>query len=200
MNFIQLQQFPIAINVEIKHENVAQPTIFNCAFCNQTFQTRKQLKDHKSREHQQISETRTKKNKTETSNQIRSYVIHQPKFQCEYCFKGFDQSHRLKQHQISHREPIYECDQVCFCMFSTKFHHANSWTYSATRNLNANTDSSITRTSMLRVQHRSVMSATSSFQHWFGFSNIKLCTMIRFTTALNATKASSANTAWNTTN
>jgi uncharacterized C2H2 Zn-finger protein len=112
MNFLpQIQAFPIAINVEIKQETVVAPTIFNCAFCNQTFQSRKELKEHKNREHNQISEPRQKKSKSESNVQV-NYVHHQPKFQCEYCFKGFDQSHRLKQHQISHREPIYECDQV----------------------------------------------------------------------------------------
>lgn len=114
MNFIptSFQAFPIPINVEIKQENVPSVVIFNCAFCNQTFSSKKELKDHKSREHKS-SEPRQKKIK-DSSNPTANYVHHQPKFQCEYCFKGFDQSHRLKQHQISHREPTYECDEVKF--------------------------------------------------------------------------------------
>jgi uncharacterized Zn-finger protein len=124
MNFISnFQAYPIPINIEIKQENVAQPTIYNCAFCNQTFHNKKDLKEHKSREHQQIAESRPKKTKSVVYSGS-NYVPHQPKFQCEICFKGFDQSHRLKQHQISHREPIFECDQVIF-VNSKKFNIFN---------------------------------------------------------------------------
>jgi uncharacterized Zn-finger protein len=108
---MDFQAYPIAINIEVKQENVVKPTIINCAFCNQTFHNKKDLKDHKSREHQQIAQEPRQK-KTKSNALVPNYVPHQPRFQCEYCFKGFDQSHRLKQHQISHREPVYECDQV----------------------------------------------------------------------------------------
>lgn len=85
MNFLShFQAYPLAINVEIKQETFAQP-----------------LKDLKKR-----------KKSIKSESNFTNYVHHQPKFQCEYCFKGFDQSHRLKQHQISHREPTFECDQV----------------------------------------------------------------------------------------
>lgn len=107
----------MALNVEIKQEAFVAHNIFNCAFCNQTFRNKKDLKEHKQRQHQQINtkpEPRAKKQKADAQPPAfnSNYVPHQPKFQCEYCFKGFDQSHRLKQHQISHREPIFHCDQV----------------------------------------------------------------------------------------
>lgn len=107
MNFNQV--FPVAVSIQIKQENIATQRIFNCGFCNQTFRTKKDLKDHKQRQHQFINikaQPRTKKSKAQDQSQsfTSNYVPHQPKFQCEYCFKGFDQSHRLKQHQISHRE------------------------------------------------------------------------------------------------
>lgn len=124
MNFIStFQAYPMAINIEIKQENIATHSIFNCGFCNQTFHNKKDLKEHKQRNHQQINTTKpepkARKAKSDASyppSFNANYVPHHPKFQCEYCFKGFDQSHRLKQHQISHREPIFACDQVR-CIF-----------------------------------------------------------------------------------
>lgn len=117
MNFFPtFHAYPMAMNIEIKQESVADAKIINCAFCNQTFNSKKDLKDHKQRHHQQINTKPEPKKKVKSVAQQPSfnvnYVPHQPKFQCEYCFKGFDQSHRLKQHQISHREPIFACDQV----------------------------------------------------------------------------------------
>lgn len=104
------QGYPAVVQVEIKQENVPTPSIFNCSHCNQTFRTKKELKSHKQSQHTQIkAEPKERKAVPRFSS---NYVPHQPKFQCEYCFKGFDQSHRLKQHQISHREPIFQCDQV----------------------------------------------------------------------------------------
>lgn len=113
------QAFPVIVNIEIKQEEVPAQRIFNCGFCNQTFRTKKDLKDHKQR-HQNVKEARVKK-----SDLTTVYVPHQPKFQCEYCFKGFDQSHRLKQHEISHREPIFACDQCdkkFKCQYRLKYH------------------------------------------------------------------------------
>jgi uncharacterized C2H2 Zn-finger protein len=116
MNFVtNFQAYPMALNVEIKQESNVAPNIFNCSHCNQTFRTKKELKEHKQNQHTQIkNEPKERKSRNETGIQRFSsnYVPHQPKFQCEYCFKGFDQSHRLKQHQISHRDPIFQCDQV----------------------------------------------------------------------------------------
>lgn len=109
MNFINFQA-PMVINIEIKEEDLALHNIFNCAFCNETFGSKKDLKEHKNQAHQQNIKA-TKKAKL-TSQPNFNYVPHTPKFKCEFCFKGFDQSHRLKQHQISHREPVYNCDQV----------------------------------------------------------------------------------------
>lgn len=123
MNFLINYQSPVALNVEIKQESLVTHNIINCAYCNQTFNSKKDLKDHKQREHKQIqqnikAETKAKKAKSQASQSSYNshYVPHQPKFQCEYCFKGFDQSHRLKQHQISHREPVFNCDQVCILL------------------------------------------------------------------------------------
>lgn len=122
MNF--LANFPtptVAFHVvELKNGVTVKPAIFNCSFCNQTFVTKNDLKEHKQKEHSQINQTikvepKPKKSRAaanQSGNYNGNYIPHQPKFQCEYCFKGFDQSHRLKQHQISHREPIYNCDQV----------------------------------------------------------------------------------------
>lgn len=113
MNFVSnFQAYPMAINVEIKQETVTAPNIFNCGFCNQTFRSKKELKLHKQQRHQQVKVGRKSKAEAQASSYTVNFVPHQPKFQCEYCFKGFDQSHRLKQHQISHREPIFHCDQV----------------------------------------------------------------------------------------
>jgi hypothetical protein len=120
MNFLaNFPPPPIPFHVEIKHENLIKPTIINCSFCNRTFNNKNELKEHKQKEHSQINQTiksEPKTKKTKASNQSvnysLNYVPHQPKFQCEFCFKGFDQSHRLRQHQISHREPVYNCDQV----------------------------------------------------------------------------------------
>lgn len=117
MNFLTNFSAPaISFQVEIKNGVTVKPAIFNCSFCNQTFVKLKELKEHKQKEHSQINQTikiepKPKKSKASSSGNF-NYIPHQPKFQCEYCFKGFDQSHRLKQHQISHREPIYNCDQV----------------------------------------------------------------------------------------
>lgn len=113
MNFIPtFQAYPMAVNVEIKQETLATPKLFNCGFCNQTFRSKKELKEHKQQRHQQVKVTKKSKSGAQTHSFNVNFVPHQPKFQCEYCFKGFDQSHRLKQHQISHREPIFNCDQV----------------------------------------------------------------------------------------
>lgn len=128
MNFNQVL-FPAGVSIQIKQENFETQRLFNCGFCNQTFRTKKDLKDHKQRQHQFIkAEPRsTKKSKIVVQSQsfTSNYVPHQPKFQCEYCFKGFDQSHRLKQHEISHREAIYECD-LCNkkfkCQYRLKYH------------------------------------------------------------------------------
>lgn len=115
MNFLpNFQAYPMAINVEIKQGTVTAQNIFNCGFCNQTFRSKKELKLHKQQRHQQVKVGRKSKAETQAPSYTVNFVPHQPKFQCEYCFKGFDQSHRLKQHQISHREPIFHCDQVSF--------------------------------------------------------------------------------------
>lgn len=113
MNFLPtFQAYPMAINVEIKQESVPAHNLFNCGFCNQTFRSKKELKEHKQQRHQQVKVARKSKTEAGPPSYHVNFVPHQPKFQCEYCFKGFDQSHRLKQHQISHREPIFHCDQV----------------------------------------------------------------------------------------
>ncbi|CRL07277.1 CLUMA_CG020256, isoform A [Clunio marinus] len=133
MNFIpNFQAYPMTLNVEIKQESIVPQNIFNCSICNETFRNKKNLKDHKQRQHQQInnqmkSESKGRKAKIEANSLSFNvnYVPHQPKFQCEYCFKGFDQSHRLKQHQISHREPIFQCDQCekkFKCQYRLKYH------------------------------------------------------------------------------
>lgn len=112
MNEMNFQVYQLGLNVEIKQESVAPHNIFNCAFCNQTFQSKKDLKDHKQSHTSSKPRARKIKSEARATSFTAHYVPHQPKFQCEYCFKGFDQSHRLKQHQISHREPIFACDQV----------------------------------------------------------------------------------------
>lgn len=108
------QTYSTPINIEVKQENLVTHSLFNCAYCNETFSSRKELKEHKERKHPQIKteHQRTRKPKGNQSIIGNTYVPHQAKFTCEYCYKGFDQSHRLKQHQISHREPNYACDQV----------------------------------------------------------------------------------------
>jgi len=130
MNFIPtFHPYPMAINIEIKQENLAADKIFNCGFCNQTFNSKKDLKDHKQRHHQQINTKPEPKKKVKSVAQQPSfnvnYVPHQSRFQCEFCFKGFDQSHRLKQRQSAHREPIFACDQCdkkFKCQYRLKYH------------------------------------------------------------------------------
>lgn len=108
------QAYATPIQIEVKQETIAPHSIFNCAYCNETFRNRKELKEHKEKQHSQIVKTEQKlrKPKLEPSLIGNVYVPHQAKFNCEWCYKGFDQSHRLKQHQISHREPVFACDQV----------------------------------------------------------------------------------------
>jgi uncharacterized C2H2 Zn-finger protein len=114
---INPQSYMAPINVEVKQE-----TVIFCGFCNATFQNKNELKKHKEKEHNQIK-TKTKK---ESSSVIgNQFMPHQSKFTCEYCYKGFDQSHRLKQHQISHREPIHACTQCSKsfkCQYRLKYH------------------------------------------------------------------------------
>jgi uncharacterized C2H2 Zn-finger protein len=104
------------INIEVKQEAIAPHPIFNCPYCNLTYRNKKDLKEHKEKEHPQIKVEHHKIRKPKVESHLsligNSYVPQQPKFTCEYCYKGFDQSHRLKQHQISHREPVFNCDQV----------------------------------------------------------------------------------------
>lgn len=109
------QAYTTPINIEVKQEVLAAHSLFNCAYCNETFRSKKDLKGHKDLKHPQIkTEQRIRKPKTEPGVVGNTYIPTQAKFTCEYCYKGFDQSHRLKQHQISHREPAYNCDQVIF--------------------------------------------------------------------------------------
>ena len=121
------QTYTTPINIEVKQEALVTHSLFNCAYCNETFSSRKELKEHKDRKHPQIKteHQRTRKVKSEQSLIGNSYVPQQAKFTCEYCYKGFDQSHRLKQHQISHREPVYACDQVSLLFTSTQFSSNN---------------------------------------------------------------------------
>lgn len=119
------QSYTTPINIEVKQESLVAHSLFNCAYCNETFRSKKDLKDHKDKKHSQIKteQQRTRKPKIEPSLIGNSYVPHQAKFTCEYCYKGFDQSHRLKQHQISHREPAFACDQVLFSFFVFQIMH-----------------------------------------------------------------------------
>jgi uncharacterized Zn-finger protein len=109
------QAYATPINIEVKQEALAAHALYPCNVCNETFTSKKFLKEHKDRKHTQILKAEQKANrkpKLEPGLIGNQYVPHQAKFQCEYCFKGFDQSHRLKQHQISHREPVFQCDSV----------------------------------------------------------------------------------------
>lgn len=110
---INSQNYAAPINVqlkqELKHKN---PTIFHCGYYNEIFQNRKDLKQHKAEKHSQIVKTRKINVECISRGGGSQFVPQQPRFRCEFCFKGFDQSHRLKQHEISHREPIFACDQV----------------------------------------------------------------------------------------
>lgn len=124
------QAYVTPVNIEVKQETVVQHTLFNCAYCNETFHNRKELKEHKDKEHTQIvkSEQKMRKIKVEASmigSGAANFIPQQAKFTCEFCYKGFDQSHRLKQHQISHREPIFSCDSCdkkFKCQYRLKYH------------------------------------------------------------------------------
>lgn len=94
------------INVELKQEAPISRPIFHCGYCNEVFINKKDLKNHKETKHLQIikgeQKNRKFKNETQSTSLIgNQFVHHQSKFTCEYCFKGFDQNHRLKQHQVN---------------------------------------------------------------------------------------------------
>lgn len=115
---INAQNYAATSNIQLKQgSQLVQPhTIFHCSFCNEIFQNKKDLKSHKEQKHSLIVKNEQKSRKTiienETSSVGNQYVPQHSRFRCEFCFKGFDQQHRLKQHEISHREPIFACDQV----------------------------------------------------------------------------------------
>lgn len=112
------QAYTTPINIEVKQEALATHSLFNCAYCNETFRSKKELKDHKDNKHPQIKVEQQRTRKTKAEIQVGNQYVPTPaKFTCEFCYKGFDQSHRLKQHQISHREPLYGCDQVTLSIY-----------------------------------------------------------------------------------
>lgn len=116
-NFTQILLHPSVaggpIQIEIKQEDIAPHNIFNCSFCNEPFRDKKACQKHKLKHHPQ-ARRESKQNKLPASFAINSYTQLQSlsKFRCDVCFKGFDQAHRMRQHEISHREPIFACDQV----------------------------------------------------------------------------------------
>lgn len=140
---INTQNYATPINIQVKQESQpATHTIFHCSYCNEIFQNKKDLKLHKEEKHSQIvkNEQKARKINAERDSQGagNQYLPQQSRFRCEFCFKGFDQSHRLKQHEISHREPIFSCDQVNY----VKNHDLvlNVLFFSVKKSLNVNID------------------------------------------------------------
>lgn len=116
---INTQNYATPINIQVKQESLPTThTIFHCSYCNEIFQNKKDMKLHKEEKHSQIvkNEQKARKAHASLSNDTQEvgnqFVPQHSRFRCEFCFKGFDQSHRLKQHEISHREPMFACDQV----------------------------------------------------------------------------------------
>jgi hypothetical protein len=135
---INPQNYAAPINIQVKQES--EPTIHHCMYCNEIFQAKKDLKAHKVEKHSQIVKNEQKSRKINAASDSQSignqYVPQQARFRCEFCFKSFNQQHRLKQHEISHREPIFACDQVNFqTLFDFIF---NVLFFSAIKNSSAN--------------------------------------------------------------